>query len=156
MGKLDQFAKDTFAEETLGITHGGADFQPPTELNLSEVRLDGMLLVRDAAKLLHLPAPWCQTGEHDEIVLEVKMQGDHLDMPPIRRTLLRRQAREVQRTELSEPLWDGEEPLWVVASHVPEVLNRRRKLRRVGPGCHRVDTGVGAFSFLWIAANDLP
>ena len=97
MGKLEQFAKDVFAQETPAITHGGAAFQPPSEINLSEVRLDGMLLVRDAARLINLPAPWPEASAHvDEIVLEIKMQGDHLDLRAVERALLRPSARRVR------------------------------------------------------------
>jgi hypothetical protein len=154
VGKLDQFAKEVFAEETPGITDGGATFQPPSELNLSEVRLDGMLLVRDPARIVGLPAPWSEASPHDEVVLELKMQGDHLDLRAADRALLRRQARQVQRMEVPETTWEGEVPLWLAASHVPEVLRRRRDLHRIAPGCYRV--GPAWFSFLWIAANELP
>jgi hypothetical protein len=156
VGQLDQFAKEMFAAETQGVTGGAAAYLPPSELNLSEVRLDGMLRVLDPARLASLPAPWSEASEHGELVLELKMQGDHLDMAAIRRSLLRRQAREIQRAEDLTVPWDGEEPIWVVASHVPAVLAERRRLRRQAPGCYSVDTGAGAFSFLWIAANELP
>lgn len=157
MGQLDQFAKQIFAEEAESVTHGGAVWVMPPEIGLSDVRLDGLLVVRDAARLSALAAPWSAAeGKSGEIVLEIKMPGDHLDMPVVRRALLRRQAREVQRAEDKKAPWDGEEPLWVVAPHVPAELRQRRGLQTVAPGCHRVDTGVGAFSFLWIAANELP
>ncbi len=42
----------------------------------------------------------------------------------------------------------------MAASHVPEVLRRRRTVVRVAPGCYRIETG--AFQFLWVAANELP
>jgi hypothetical protein len=45
VGQLDQFAKDTLALETASVTHGGAAWQLAPELNMSEVRLDGLLLV---------------------------------------------------------------------------------------------------------------
>jgi hypothetical protein len=154
MGRLDQYAKEIFAEETLTVTHGGAAWQPPAELNLTEVRLDGGLLVRDPARLLDLAAPWSEACQHDEIVVEVKMQGDHLGMYEIERGLLRRQARQVQRMADPAAPWDGDTPLWITTSHVPAVLRQRRTLRQVAPGCYRVETGC--FQFLWIAANDLP
>jgi hypothetical protein len=49
VGKLDQFAKEVFAEETPTITRGGAAWQAPSEINLSEVRLEGMLLTSSAS-----------------------------------------------------------------------------------------------------------
>ena len=57
MGQLDQFAKDTFAQETASATHGAAAWQLPPELNMSEVRLDGLLLVTTPAVLAALAPP---------------------------------------------------------------------------------------------------
>lgn len=154
VGQLDQFAKQVFAEETEIATGGAALFQEPVELNLTEVRLDGMLLVRDAPRMLHLGAPWSEAGGLDEIVLEVKMQGDHLSMLAVQRALLRRQARQVQRGEDAKAPWDGEQALWFVAAHVPKILKRKRLVERVAPGCYQV--GPASFPFLWITANELP
>lgn len=154
VGQLDQFAKQIFAEETEIATGGAVRFQELVELNLSEVRLDGMLLVRDAAAMVHLGAPWSEGGGLDEIVLEIKMPGDHLDMLAAQRTLLRRQARQVQRGEDGRAPWDGEQALWLVAPRVPKVLKRKRVLDQIAPGCYRV--GPASFPFLWIAANELP
>jgi hypothetical protein len=154
VGTLDLFAKQTFAEETEGVTHGAIAWEMPPELNLSEVRLDGMLLVRDQALLTVLPAPWCEAWAHDEIVLEIKMPGDHLGVKAMQRTLLRRQAWQVQRVEAKKPAWRGEVPLWMVAPRVPAMLRALRTLSRVATGCYSVTTG--SFSFLWIAANELP
>lgn len=154
MGQLDQFAKQLFAEETEQVTGGAALWQPPLEMNLTEVRLDGMLLVRDPARLLHLPAPWCLAAGLDEVVFENKMQGDHVGMPAVQRALLRRQARQVQRAEDPKSPWEGEEALWIAAAHVPKVLATRRDLVRTAPGCYQV--GPASFPFLWIAANELP
>jgi hypothetical protein len=152
VGQLDQFAKQVFAEETEHVTGGAALWQKPPELNLSEVRLDGLLLVRDPARLRVLAAPWCEAvGQADELIIELKMPGDHLDMLAVERTLLRRQARQVERMEAS---WDGDEPVWLVAPHVSRALAARRELQPAAPGCYRV--GPSAFPFLWIAANELP
>ncbi|MFS8067422.1 MAG: hypothetical protein ACMG6S_13760 [Byssovorax sp.] len=154
MGQLDQFAKQIFAEETELATGGAARFQEPVELNLTEVRLDGMLLVRDGSRMLHLGAPWSEAGGLDEIVLEVKMQGDHVSMLAVQRALLRRQARQVQRAEDVKTPWDGEQALWFLAPHVPKILKRKRLLERVARGCYQV--GPASFPFLWITANELP
>lgn len=75
-------------------------------------------------------------------------------MIAIDRAVLRRQARQVQRREDPKSDWDGEEPLWIVAPHVPAVLSERRDLTLVAPGCYRV--GPPWYAFLWIAANQLP
>jgi hypothetical protein len=154
MGHLDQFAKETFALETAAVTHGAATWQLPPELNMSEVRLDGLLLVTTPAVLAALPPPWSTIKEAGELILEIKMPGDHLDMIALDRAVLRRYARQVQRREDPKAPWDGEEPLWIVAPHVPAILAQRRPLERIAPGCYRV--GPSPFSFLWIAANELP
>jgi hypothetical protein len=153
VGSLDQFAKDTFDEETPTVTHGGAAWQIPPELGMAEVRLDGMLLVRNAAVLATLAPPWSLAEQADEICIEVKMPGDHLDRAALERAVLRCQARLVQRIE-DTTAWDGEEHLWMVAPHVPAFLSKRGTLKRVAPGCYLV--GRSSFPFLWIAANELP
>lgn len=154
MGQLDQFAKQTFAEETRTVTHGALDWLPPPEIGLSEVRLDGLLQVIDPAGLFAVAAPWSAAQGHDEIVLEIKMQGDHLDFGAIERALLRRQARQVQRAEDESAPWQAQEAIWMVAARKPAVLAEGRDVQRIAPGCYRV--GPGVFDFLWIAANELP
>ena len=153
MGHLDQFAKETFAQETATVTHGAAAWQLPPELNMSEVRLDGLLLANDPAVLATLASPWSTVKEAGELILEIKMPGDHLDMIALDRAVLRRYARQVQRREDPKAPWDGEEALWIVAPHVPAILAERRALETVAPGCYRVGS---CFPFLWIAANELP
>jgi hypothetical protein len=92
--------------------------------------------------------------EPGELVLEIKMPGDHVDMLATDRAILRRDARQVQRREDPKASWDGEEPLWIVAPHVPAILAERRTLERVASGVYRVRPSP--FEFLWIAANELP
>lgn len=145
-----------FAAETRSVTRGAAAWQAPMELGLTEVRLDGLLMVLDASLLAALPAPWSEAQSHQEIVIELKMVGDHLDTRAVRRAELRRLAREVQRAEDPKVAWDGDEPLWMVASHVPARLRDKRGLACCAPGCYRVDTGVGGHPLLWIASNELP
>jgi hypothetical protein len=126
MGQLDQFAKDTFALETATVTHGAVVWQLPPELGMSEVRLDGLLRVVNPAPLPALAAPWCLIERTDELVLEIKMPGDHLDLPAFDRALLRRLARQVQRHEDPNHPFDGEVPLWFVAPHVSAIIHERR------------------------------
>jgi len=121
---------------------------------MSEVRLDGLLLVHAPALLAPLAPPWSTVQEPGELVLEIKMPGDHLDMLAIDRAVLRRNARQVQRREESKTPWDGEEALWIVAPHVPVVLSERRTLDLVATGVYRVNPLP--FGFLWSAANELP
>ena len=42
----------------------------------------------------------------------------------------------------------------MLAPRVPATLRAVRKVTALAPGCHAVETG--SFSFVWIAANDLP
>ena len=154
MGQLEQFAQRTFAEETERITQGAAGWQDPPEIRLEKVTSDGFLVIRRPQLLEHLAAPWPEAQPHDEVMLELKLAGNHLDRRPVERALLRRQARQVQRLEEQDPSWLGEEPLWLVAPHVPEWLEETRRPVRFAPGCYCVEPQ--ARSFLWIAANELP
>ncbi|WP_437924204.1 hypothetical protein WMF37_34895 [Sorangium sp. So ce291] len=154
MGKLDRFAKETFAEETSRVTGGAAAWEDAPEVRLERVQADGYLRVLRPEGLALLAAPWPEIRAHEEALVELKLAGDHLDVREVKRALLRRQAREVERVEEREPPWMGEEPLWFVAPHVPSWLHGVRALEPVAPGCYRV--GPSAFQFLWIAANELP
>jgi hypothetical protein len=60
----------------------------------------------------------------------------------------------VQRVEEHGAPWLGEEPLWLVAPHLPEWLDEMRRPVRFAPGCYWIDPH--GHSFLWIAANELP
>jgi hypothetical protein len=153
VGHLDQLAKLTFEEETEIVTHGAVSFQVPAEIAMYQIRGDGLLLTRDPEGVKSLPYPWPEAAPHEEVFVEVKMPGDHLDPLSIQRALLRRQARQVQRVTATVPCWLGEEPLWIVAPRVPAVLAKMRTVERVGRGCYRVGSDV---PFLWIAANELP
>jgi hypothetical protein len=113
-----------------------------------------VLFVRDRAVLRELSPPWSEARAHQEIVVEAKMPGDHLGVRAMERALLRRQAWQVQRVEASKPPWRGQVPPWMLAPRVPAMLRALRKVTCVAEGCHAVETG--AFSFLWIAANELP
>jgi hypothetical protein len=95
VGQPDQFAKDTFAEETPLITQGAMSWQDPPELRLVKllkVQGDGLLRVHRPELLVGLSAPWSQGRGHLEILLEIKMAGDLLDKPSVQRAVLRRQA----------------------------------------------------------------
>ncbi|WP_438024939.1 hypothetical protein [Sorangium sp. So ce233] len=154
MGQPDQFAKRTFADGTERITGGAVAWQDPPEIGLVKVQSDGLLLVRHPDRVAALPAPWPEARLHEEILVELKMPGDHLGFPAVERALLRRQARQVQRAEESARGWLGQEPLWLVAPHVPDWLRAQRALVAIGPACYRVEPSP--FPFLWIAANELP
>src|SRR6185295_9071756 len=97
MGRPDEFAKWTFAEETARITGGAALWQDPPEIRLGKVQSDGLLLIRCPEFLKQLCAPWFEAWDHEEVMLELKLAGDHTDREAVERALLRRQARQVQR-----------------------------------------------------------
>ncbi len=154
MGQPDQFAKRTFAQETAQLTHGAVTWKAPPEIRLTHVQGDGRFLVRRSGRLPRLDPPWGYVRGHDEIQLEIKMAGDHLDLGAIERILLRRQVRQVNRVEDLEAPFSGQEPVWTVAPNVSEVLRKVWKVRRSARGCYHVGSFV--FPFLWIAANELP
>ncbi|WP_437803134.1 hypothetical protein [Sorangium sp. So ce693] len=156
MGQPDLFAKRTFAEETERLTGGAITWQDPPEIRLEKVQCDGLLLIHRPALLVELTAPWPEARGHEEVMVELKLAGDHVDRRAIERALLRRQARQLQRVEQEEeaPPWVGHEPLWLVAPHVPEWLQRVYAPTRFAPGCYRVEP-LGHW-VLWVAANELP
>ncbi|WP_437977153.1 hypothetical protein WMF11_08800 [Sorangium sp. So ce295] len=154
MGQPDLFAKRTFAEETERVTAGAVMWRDPPEIRLEKVQADGLLVIHRPGILAHLPAPWPAAQMYEEIVVELKLAGDHLDMSAVERALLRRQARQVQRVEESAPSWPGETPLWLAAPHVPEWLRQTRHPVRFAPGCYAVEP-LGR-CFVWVAANELP
>ena len=153
MGHLEQFAQRTFAEETERITSGAAGWQDPPEIRLEKVQSDGFLMIRRPL-LEHLAAPWSEARLYDEIMLELKLAGNHLDRKAIERALLRRQARQLQRLDDQDASWRGHEPLWLVAPYVPDWLDEVYGVQRFAPGCYWVDPPRR--TFLWIAANELP
>jgi hypothetical protein len=152
MGHPEQFAQRTFAEETERVTKGAAGWQDPPEIRLEKVQSDGFLIIREPGRLQALAAPWPEARPHVEVMIELKLAGNHLDRKEVARAQLRRQARELQRIE-EDAAWLGEEPLWLVAPHLPGWLKEMRTPECFAPGCYRVEPSG---RFLWIAANELP
>jgi hypothetical protein len=153
MGYLELFAQRTFAEETERITGGAAGWRDPPEIRLEKVQADGFLVIRHPQPLEHLAAPWPLAQPHSEVMLELKLAGNHLDREAVERALLRRQARQLQRVQ-EDASWLSEEPLWLVAPHLPDWLEAIRRPVRFAPGCYWIDPQGDRF--LWIAANELP
>jgi hypothetical protein len=110
--------------------------------------------ILDPALLLTLAPPWSHIGQTDELVLEVKMVGEHMDVPSFDRASLRRLARQVQRCEDPAQPFEGEIPLWYVGSHVSAVIRQRRPVTEIAPGCYRI--GPEWLATTRIAANELP
>jgi hypothetical protein len=151
---LDQFAKATFALDTAEITGGAIEWEGSKEVGLTEVRLDGLLTVKEPERARGLEAPWCEASRHADVVVEIKMPGDHLNAMSVFRAELRRAAWHVKRAEREDPEWEGSVGLWMVAPHVPAVVRRMRSLHEVAPGCYAL--GDPASASWWIAANELP
>jgi hypothetical protein len=153
MGHLEQFAQRTFADETERITQGAAGWQDPPEIRLEKVQSDGFLVIRRPRLLQDLAAPWPEAQPHAEVMLELKLAGNHLDREQVERARLRRQARQLQRVQ-EEASWLGEEPLWLIAPHVPAWLHEMHRPVRFAQGCYQIEPP--SHRFLWIAANELP
>ncbi|WP_437730829.1 hypothetical protein [Sorangium sp. So ce1335] len=154
MGKLDGFLKRAFAAATAHVDARHVARQDTLALWRERMQATGYLQVSRPEGLAPLAAPWPEARDHEEVLVELKLAGDVVDVVAVKRALLRRQVREVERVEEREPPWMGEEPLWFVAPDVPSWLHSVRVLERFAPGCYRV--GPSPFPFLWIAANELP
>jgi hypothetical protein len=154
MGQLELFAQRTFAEETERMTGGAAGWQDPPEIRLEKVTADGFLIIRRPQLLAQLPAPWPEAQPHGEVMIELKLAGNHLDREAVERALLRRQARQLQRVKEEDASWRSHEPLWLIAPHLPQWLDEVYAPVRGTPGCYWVEPQWQRF--LWIAANELP
>ncbi len=157
MGKPDLFAKRTLASYTEPITNGAASWKDAPQIGIEQVQSDGILVVHNLTPLKTLEPPWNLVDEIDEILVEFKMQGDHVDRLVVARMLLRRQAREVQRVEQvkkGQTPWMGSQTIWVASAYLPAWAKDRYRPVEVAPGCHR--WAHEHFKGLWIAANELP
>ncbi|MGK3986955.1 hypothetical protein WME99_28205 [Sorangium sp. So ce136] len=151
MGRLDRFAKQTFAAGAVRFVVSPTAWKEAPEVRRERVQVAGHLRV---LRPEGLAAPWPEARDHEEVLVELKLAGDCVDVAEVKRALLRRQAREIERIEESSPPWMGEEPLWIAAPDVPSWLPGVWVLERFAPGCYRI--GPSPFQFLWIAANELP
>src|SRR5690242_8576045 len=90
VGHPDQFAKQTFAEETERVTGGAMTWQDPPEtglIKLVKVQGDGLLRVRRPEPLAGLAAPWSEAQPYLDVLVELKMPGDHLDLLALERSV---------------------------------------------------------------------
>ena len=157
VGKPDLFAKRTMADHAGPLTNGGATWKDAPEIGLEKVQGDGILAVHDPARLQLLPPPWNTVSIPEEIFVEFKMLGDHVDLEAISRVELRRQARETQRIVESargQTPWTGRQSLWLVSGYVPDWALERYRPLLVAPGCY--EWSHEHHTALWIPANELP
>jgi len=115
---------------------------------------DGFLVIRRPHGLAHLPSPWPLAQPHGEVMIELKLAGNHLDRKAADRAMLRRLARQIQRLEEQDASWRGQEPLWLIAPHLPQWLDEVYPPTHDAPGCYWIEQP--SQRFLWIAANELP
>jgi hypothetical protein len=157
VGKPDLFAKRTLAAQAEPLTNGAASWKEAPDIGLEQVQSDGILVINDPIHLKNLEPPWNLTDDSDEILVEYKMLGDHLDRLTVARILLRRQAREVQRIEkgmIGRTPWLGRQTIWVVSAYVPKWAKEWYGPVELARGCHRFCSEH--FMGLWVAANELP
>jgi hypothetical protein len=157
MGKPDLFAKRTLASHAEPLTGGAASWKDPPEIGLEQVQSDGILVIHDPVRLKKLAAPWNLVTDIEEILVEFKMKGDHLDPATISRILLRRQARETQRFEQvkkGQTPWLGRQTMWLVSAYLPKWAEDRYRPEQLEQGCYR--WSKEHFTALWIASNELP
>jgi hypothetical protein len=156
MGKPDQLGKEIFTEETPTATEGAFSFEVPAELAVFEVRLDGLLMVRNRQRQSLLPAPWSLAQAGAPTLLDLKMQRDHLDIGAVELLLHRRQSWQAAqlRKDSTYVLQPG---AWMVTSHVPDWAispSSPWRWKRVAAGCYTL--GPSWFPLLWVASNELP
>lgn len=156
MGHLDQFAKMIFSEETRFQTQAAFEWNASPEVSLSEVRLDGVLIAQSPATPESLPAPWALAQAAQETVVEIKMQGDHVNSIAFERGLLRRQAWQVTRIEDKKQPLNGQSALWFVSGSLPEWFAQSTcfEAKQLAPGAYSLQPF--AQQVLWVAANELP
>ena len=182
MGRLDQFIKRVFENETVHATGNRVVFELAPEVRTDHLTPDGILAVGSrGVSLDDLPAPWCFLRWI--VVIEAKMKGDHTDRLALARAEFRRDACWVRVLEppprdepeenssvaffarLRERAPGAGEPAeewvqtWLVSAWLPRWLRRkatrgRLTLRRVAEGCYQI--GPRDHRVLWIAANRLP
>ena len=155
MGKPDQFGKDIFAEETALVTGGSFSFEIPPELPVFEVRIDGLLL-RDPSRFVVLPDPWPRAPDLAPVIVDLKMQRDHLDLHAVELLLHRRQSYQAAQLRRDDS-YALQPAAWIVASNVPDWASSTSspwRWEQVAAGCYELQPCW--FSLLWVASNELP
>ena len=152
MGALDQYAKGLWDLELELSTNHALSWTSGVEITISHNQLDGVLTPLLPAVLLSMVAPWNIAASFGSIVLDFKMQGDHVTSKAL---ALLEQRRANWVAELYKQGRDNQAEkvgCWLVHSHLSRELEPRSMC--VAMGCYEIDNSAG--EKLLIAANELP
>ncbi len=115
--------------------------------------LDSIVVVSVKGALFELSAPWSLI-QSNHVVVEYKMQRDHLDLQQVIHAETRRSAYHGYLLKREDSVPIGPPALWIVSGYLPEYLRTCRTVSLVSAGVH--DLGQVYYQCFWIAANDLP
>ena len=122
MGRLDQYAKEIFARRPRWSPTAPPPGSRPARIGLTEIRLDGCILdVSDASLLAALPEPWPHARGRTRSPSRPRCRASTLDMRRRRSAPASAPPGAPGTAHGGGPKvpWDGDLPLWVLASHVP-------------------------------------
>jgi hypothetical protein len=156
---LDEMGKKVFEEETPLATKNALTFRRDPTSSIQSAEGDGLLLASSlGVNLASLPAPWRFFPKNQpEVMIELKMRGDHTDEHAVHRALLQRNAWEFDRRDKAHKAklpYPHSVPIWFVSAHFPRWLEIRAKFNRIEPGCYRYSSFL--FDWYWFVSNELP
>lgn len=159
MPNLDEIGKAVFEEETPKATQNALTFRRDPTSSLQSAEGDGLLLASSlGVNLSHMQAPWrFFPKDQPEVMIELKMRGDHTDEHAVHRALLQRNAWEFERRDKAHKLkqpYNHTVPIWFVSAHFPRWLDIRAKFNLIEPGCYRYSSFL--FDWYWFVSNELP
>lgn len=159
MPNLDEIGKKVFEEETPKATNNALTFRRDPTSSIQSAEGDGLLLASSqGVNLSHMQAPWrFFPKEAPEVMIELKMRGDHTDEHAVHRALLQRNAWEFDRRDKAHKAglpYKHNVPIWFVSAHFPRWLQRRTKFEYIEPGCYRYSSFL--FHWYWFVSNELP
>lgn len=159
MPNLDEIGKKVFEEETPLATKNALTFRRDPTSSIQSAEGDGLLLASAlGVNLSSLPAPWrFFPKEAPEVMIELKMRGDHTDEHAVHRALLQRNAWEFDRRDKAHKKglpYKHSVPIWFVSAHFPRWLEIRAKFNYIEPGCYRYSSFL--FDWYWFVSNELP
>jgi hypothetical protein len=156
---LDEIGKKVFEDETPLATKNALTFLRDPTSSLQSAEGDGLLLAKaENVNLSSMSAPWrFFPREKPEVMIELKMRGDHTDEYAVQRALLQRHALEFERRDKAHKQklpYKHSIPIWFVSAHFPRWLEMRAKFNRIEPGCYRYTWFM--FDWYWFVSNELP